>query len=106
MTPEPDPYAVLGVGRDATQDEINSAYRRLVRQHHPDSHPDDPSTAESRAALERILAAYTVLRDPDRRAEHDRKHAPPPPRGQPVRDPRTKLTIRVSPVRYHGPNTQ
>jgi curved DNA-binding protein CbpA len=109
MTPELDPYVVLGVPQQATQDEINRAYRRLVRRHHPDTRPDDPSPADSPATLEQVLAAYATLRDPSRRAEYDRRHAPRTARrpAPPVRyaepDLRTEFPIRVGPVRYHGP---
>ena len=105
MTTEPDFYAILGVGRDATQADISSAYRRLLRDHHPDT-TSDPQPP---AALERILAAYAVLRDPARRAQYARRHRPKPaPRRTPAEDTspsrrRTNMTIRVSPVRYHGP---
>lgn len=66
-----DPYMVLGVSRTATQREITRAYRRHLRNHHPDLHPgvSDPDTNE---LLHRIIAAYTLLRDPARRAEYDR----------------------------------
>jgi curved DNA-binding protein CbpA len=109
MAPDLDPYAVLGVTPQATQDEINRAYRRLVRRHHPDTRPEDPAPADSPATLEQVLAAYAILRDPSRRAEYDRRHAPRTARRTPptVRhvdpDSRTEFTIRVGPVRYHGP---
>ena len=105
MTPQPDPYEVLGVSRGASQDEINSAYRRLVRSLHPDSRASDAAAPPD--ALERVLAAYAVLRDPARRAEYDRRHGPPAPQppSQPAGSPRNRVTIRVTPVRYHGPNT-
>ena len=72
-----DPYAVLGVAFDATQAEIAHAYRQLVRRHHPDLRDDDAGQAEgSAAALARVLHAYGMLRDPERRAAHDRLHQP------------------------------
>jgi curved DNA-binding protein len=63
-----DPYDVLGVGRDASQEDIRRAYRRLARSHHPDvsKEPD----AETR--FKDISEAYDVLRDPERRAAYDR----------------------------------
>lgn len=64
-----DLYEVLGVPRDATADDIKSAYRKLARQHHPDVNPNDP-TAEDR--FKEIGAAYEVLRDPEKRAAYDR----------------------------------
>lgn len=63
-----DPYAVLGVSRDASADEIKSAYRRLARQHHPDVNPNDPG-AEAR--FKEIGEAYSILSDPERRQRFD-----------------------------------
>ena len=66
-----DPYAVLGVTSQATAAEIKSAYRQLVKQHHPDAGGDD----------ERILAlnaAWEVLGDRDRREAFDRTLRPGP----------------------------
>jgi molecular chaperone DnaJ len=63
-----DPYEVLGVGRDATPEEIKAAYRRLARQHHPDVNSEDPNAEET---FKEIGQAYAVLSDPDRRARYD-----------------------------------
>lgn len=72
---EIDPYVVLGVARDASQDDITRAYRAQVRRHHPDTRAlDDGSQgAASDAQLQQVLAAYATLRDPVRRAAHDRR---------------------------------
>lgn len=68
-----DPYAVLGVSRSATQAEITHAYRRHLRDYHPDRRGgDSDSGADER--LRQILAAYALLRDPRRRAAYDRTH--------------------------------
>ena len=71
----PDFYAILEVSPQATQAEIGHAYRSLLRRHHPDTRaPVDESHSDSSdAALQLILAAYKVLRDPARRAHHDRE---------------------------------
>jgi curved DNA-binding protein CbpA len=73
-------YAVLGVTPAVSAAELNHAFRVLVRQHHPDTRPTDaagasPSGAASDQRLQQILAAYTVLRDPARRAAYDRRRA-------------------------------
>ena len=57
-----DLYEELGVGRDATRDEITAAYRARAKELHPDAHPDDTSASERFA---RVGAAYRVLSDPD-----------------------------------------
>jgi curved DNA-binding protein CbpA len=86
----PDHYAVLGVPRDATSADISRAYRRLVRLHHPDLRGSlEPTRAAgSDATLDRVLSAYAVLRDPERRARYDRQFRPAPsPRVAPAAEP-------------------
>jgi molecular chaperone DnaJ len=64
-----DPYAVLGVDRKASADEIKKAYRKLARKYHPDRNPDD-ATAEER--FKEIQSAYDIVGDPDKRKQFDR----------------------------------
>ena len=79
MTTEPiDCYAVLGVARDATQAQISVAYRTLLRRYHPDTRlPADISAGTiCDAALQHVLTAYAVLRDPVRRFDYDQRTTP------------------------------
>lgn len=64
-----DLYEVLGVSRDASQDELKAAYRKLARAHHPDVNPNDPQAEER---FKEISQAYSVLSDPQQRANYDR----------------------------------
>jgi curved DNA-binding protein len=67
MAPARDFYEVLGVSRTATQDEIQRAYRKLARAHHPDVNKDPG--AEDR--FKDISEAYDVLSDPEKRRRYD-----------------------------------
>lgn len=63
-----DYYAVLGVPRDATPDQIRKAFKKIARENHPDAKPDDTAAAERfKAAAE----AYDVLGDPEKRKKYD-----------------------------------
>jgi molecular chaperone DnaJ len=64
-----DYYEVLGVGRDATDDEIKSAYRKAALRHHPDKNPGDEAAEER---FKEAAEAYAVLSDQDKRARYDR----------------------------------
>jgi curved DNA-binding protein len=63
-----DYYETLGVPRDASSDDIRSAYRKLARQYHPDVNKDP----EAEDRFKEISEAYEVLRDPEKRERYDR----------------------------------
>jgi curved DNA-binding protein CbpA len=65
-----DPYAVLGVRRDASPLQVARAHRRLAKRYHPDLHPGEDVTEPMR----RINQAYRLLSSPIRRGEYDRAH--------------------------------
>jgi len=64
-----DYYEVLGVDRNATDEDIKRAYRKLAKKYHPDLNPGD---AEAEAKFKEINEAYKVLSDPQARAQYDR----------------------------------
>ncbi len=66
---ENDLYEILGVAKDASQQDIKRAYRRLAKENHPDLHPDDTVKEET---FKRVSAAYEVLSDDEKRATYDR----------------------------------
>ncbi|WP_182884482.1 molecular chaperone DnaJ [Microbispora sp. H10885] len=65
---EKDYYAVLGVPKTASAEEIKKAYRKLARQYHPDANPGNKQTEEK---FKEVSAAYDVLSDAKRRKEYD-----------------------------------
>jgi curved DNA-binding protein CbpA len=122
--PAADLYAVLGVSPDAEIDELASAYRRRLRQLHPDTrrqhHADHQRGQLASPSLAEVLHAYAVLRDPTQRAGYDhartvQARTDPASSGAsgsdaipiPVHHRRTRATdalqpwIRVGPVRRH-----
>jgi molecular chaperone DnaJ len=64
-----DYYEVLGVGREAGEQELKSAYRKLAHQFHPDKNPGD---TEAEERFKEASEAYAVLSDPEKRARYDR----------------------------------
>ena len=64
-----DPYSTLSIARGATDADIKKAYRKLAKELHPDTNPNNPKAAERFA---RVTAAYDLLGDKDKRARFDR----------------------------------
>lgn len=94
-----DPYAVLGVERDASQQQVARAYRRLAKRYHPDVRRDDQSTEQMR----RLNQAWESLSSPVRRARYDADH---PRFGSPARGhwsaPRRTAPVAASPETWPG----
>ncbi len=72
-----DYYKVLGIGKDASAEDIKKAYRKLARKHHPDLNPDDKEAVK---LFQQINEAHEVLSDPEKRKKYDQygadwKHA-------------------------------
>ena len=64
-----NPYEVLGVARDASEEQLRAAYRKLAKQLHPDL---NPGNKEAEARFKEVAAAYDLLSDKDKRARFDR----------------------------------
>ena len=109
----PTPYAVLGLTPQATQEQIQRAYRNLMRRHHPDTRPqgDAEANAASNTTLQQVIAAHAILGDPARRTRYDNHtttHQPATPaRIRVLRFPQSTADqppIQAGPVRWHpGP---
>ena len=63
-----DYYEVLGVSKDASEQEIKKAYRKLALKYHPDKNPDDPSSEEK---FKEAAEAYDVLSNADKKSKYD-----------------------------------
>lgn len=64
-----DPYAVLGIARNASQDAVKKAYRKLAKELHPDVNPGNPEVEQQ---FKEVSAAYNLLSDTEKRAKYDR----------------------------------
>jgi molecular chaperone DnaJ len=73
MADRPDHYKILGVGKNASEEEIKKAYRKLARQYHPDRNAGDKQAEER---FKQISQAHDVLSDPDKRKAYDRGTGP------------------------------
>ena len=65
-------YEILEISRNATQEEINRAFRRLAQKYHPDRNPGD---SEAEVKFKKINEAYQVLSNPTERAAYDNSSA-------------------------------
>ena len=72
MADRKDYYKILGVSKDASQDEIKKAYRKLAIKLHPDRNPGDK---EAEAKFKEAAEAYEVLGDEKKRKEYDNPHS-------------------------------
>ena len=70
MRTNKDLYEVLELSREASQDDIQQAHRKLIRKHHPDANPGDPSAEER---FKEIQQAYELLSNPEKRQEYDKR---------------------------------
>ncbi|MBV9681489.1 MAG: J domain-containing protein, partial [Solirubrobacterales bacterium] len=73
MAGRPDYYKILGVGKNASDEEIKKSYRKLARQYHPDRNPGDKKAEER---FKEISQAHDVLSDPEKRKAYDRGQGP------------------------------
>ena len=64
-----DPYKILGVNRDASDEEIKKAYRRLAKQYHPDRNPGD---AEAARKMQQVNDAYEQIKNPEKARQSHR----------------------------------
>jgi molecular chaperone DnaJ len=76
-----DYYRILGVSREASDEDIKKAYRKLVFQHHPDRNPD---SKDAEAKIREINAAYEIVGDAEKRRSYDRLFWADEPRGETV----------------------
>src|SRR5215211_5013559 len=68
MATKRDYYEVLGVNKDASEDDIKKAYRKLAMKYHPDRNPDNPKAEEH---FKEAKEAYEILTDANKRAAYD-----------------------------------
>jgi molecular chaperone DnaJ len=107
-----DPYKLLGLSREASQDDIRKAHRKLVRKYHPDANPEDPRAEER---FKEVQRAYEVLSDEKKRREYDKglrtssrgssgrsrsRESASRPRAEPVRGPQEEPTIPWTSLSY------
>lgn len=79
MAEKKDYYEVLGVNKNATDDELKKAYRKLAKKYHPDANPDNKAEAE--AKFKEVNEAYEVLSNPQKRQMYDQFGTADPSQG-------------------------
>lgn len=92
-----DPYQVLGVSPNASEDEIRQAYRRLAKQYHPDLNPGDKTAAQK---MNEINAAYDAIKNPRLTVSSRRSSKPSSRPGSNTTSPviRSTIPLRISSV--------
>ena len=68
MSGKRDYYDVLGISKDASEDQIKQSFRSLARKYHPDKNPDDP---DAESMFKEIQEAYAILSNPEERRKYD-----------------------------------
>jgi hypothetical protein len=96
MTLGPDPYTVLGVPRDAGEDQIAQARRRLSREYHPDVNP----APDAAARFDEVQRAFHLLSDPAARSQYDRAH------DDRAHDEQDRTRVMRDPSGGYGPGTE
>jgi molecular chaperone DnaJ len=101
-----DPYAELGVPRDASHADITHAFRQLLRLHHPDTRPVDGTTSDedSTSTLRRVIAAYAAIsqdRTSDQGSPEPTTRPVTVPTPSRVTEPAVKDAIRAGPIRWN-----
>ena len=71
MAEKRDYYEILGVSKNASDDEIKKAYRDLAKKYHPDKYANSPLADVAEQKMKEINEAYAVLSDPEKRKEYD-----------------------------------
>ena len=69
MATKKDYYEVLGINKNATDEELKKAYRKLAKQYHPDANPDNKEEAEKK--FKEVNEAYETLSNPQKRKMYD-----------------------------------
>jgi len=96
-----DPYAVLGVPRDATPLQVARAHRQLAKRHHPDLH-DGAEALSAAEQMRRINEAWAILSNPTRRRDFDREY---PAAGTPSAAPGGHWAASRAPIRPMAPSS-